>query len=170
MTDSLIVRLKSLRDEFWEQKLLLKIDKRRDHWLWKGTTLSAGKNRQYGVTYKPPIMIKGKVKHGKHGYAHRIVYEYVKGPIPKNIKLRQTCGVSLCVHPDHWEPISHHRPASTIEVSYENMVRIGTDIIKRNAKIVKERLEHPDRSLAEIGAKYGISRQRVEQIIKQHSK
>lgn len=150
---------------------MLKIDKRFDHWLWKGTTLSAGKgDRTYGVTYKPPTLRKGKIEHGKHGYAHRIVYEYVKGPIPKNIKLRQTCNVPLCVHPDHWEPISHHQPATTIVMPYENMVRMGTAIIRRNAKIVKERLDHPERSLAEIGAKHGISRQRVEQIIKQHSK
>ena len=39
-------------------------------------------------------------------YAHRVVFEAVKGPIPKDLELDHLCRVRCCVNPDHLEPVT----------------------------------------------------------------
>ena len=57
-------------------------------WIWQRFIDPNG----YGRTPKP---VNGTV------YAHRIYYEAINGPIPKNRKLVQTCQNRLCVNPLH---------------------------------------------------------------------
>lgn len=62
-------------------------------WLWQGRLSSKG----YGYRW-----FKGKP--GRP--AHRVVYEILKGPIPKGMALDHLCRIRHCVNPDHLEPVT----------------------------------------------------------------
>lgn len=42
----------------------------------------------------------------KKVYAHRWHYEYMKGPIPEGLHLDHLCRNTLCVNPEHLEPVT----------------------------------------------------------------
>ena len=44
---------------------------------------------------------RGGVQGGKMEYAHRISWEFHRGPIPKGMHALHTCDVRLCVNPNH---------------------------------------------------------------------
>ena len=44
---------------------------------------------------------------GRQWYAHRLIYEATHGPVPRGKELDHVCRVSLCVNPDHVEPVTH---------------------------------------------------------------
>lgn len=61
--------------------------------LWSGLTNGVG----YGRFYKS----------GRVGvYAHRYAYESERGPIPEGLTLDHLCRTTLCVNPDHLEPVT----------------------------------------------------------------
>lgn len=74
-----------------------KVDER-GCWIWQGAVKGSSR---YSGAY-------GSIKwNGKGALAHRVVYELVKGEIPKGMFLDHTCSVKLCVNPDHLEPVTH---------------------------------------------------------------
>lgn len=62
-------------------------------WVWQRAKCAGGK---YGN------MTRG----GKNVLAHRWFYEQRRGPIPAGKQLHHRCEVSLCVNPDHVEPLT----------------------------------------------------------------
>lgn len=63
-------------------------------WMWPGALTDSG---------------YGKVAPGPEGgtwLVHRIVYEYMVGPIPKGLDLDHLCRVRACVNPAHLEPVT----------------------------------------------------------------
>jgi hypothetical protein len=61
-------------------------------WLWTASTYPTG--------YGHSILFR-------LGYAHRVSYRLVKGPIPEGMTLDHLCRVPLCVNPDHLEAVTH---------------------------------------------------------------
>lgn len=61
-------------------------------WFWIG----AGNRNGYGTSCKD----------NKQAYAHRVVYEYLVGPIPEGLELDHLCRVRCCVNPRHVEPVT----------------------------------------------------------------
>jgi hypothetical protein len=61
-------------------------------WLFTGRT-----TKGYGV-----ISIKGR-----ETYAHRYMYEQLRGPIPEGLELDHLCRVPRCVNPQHLEAVTH---------------------------------------------------------------
>ena len=45
--------------------------------------------------------------YGKQRRAHRVMYEYLIGPIPSGLVLDHTCRNKACVNPKHLEPITN---------------------------------------------------------------
>lgn len=39
--------------------------------------------------------------------AHRVAYEYLRGPIPEGLELDHLCRVRHCINPEHLEPVTH---------------------------------------------------------------
>jgi hypothetical protein len=81
------------QDRFWK-----KVDKNGPNgcWIWKG----AIRNRDgYGTISLPGRPIR-------HLAAHRVAYEFIKGPIPEGMEIHHMCRVRDCVNPDHLEPLS----------------------------------------------------------------
>lgn len=85
-------RRRPLQERFWE-----KVNKTDTCWLWTGATHSAG----YGV-----INMCGGGEKSRLGYAHRLSYEWLVGPIPSGLHIDHLCRVRNCVRPDHLEPVT----------------------------------------------------------------
>lgn len=66
-------------------------------WLWTGYIASNG----YG---KGPVRVAPGL--WTQRWAHRLVYEAIRGPIPKGLHLDHKCRVTCCVNPDHLEPVT----------------------------------------------------------------
>jgi hypothetical protein len=69
--------------EFWTH-----VDKTGDCWTWTGSAL-----RGYGV-------YSGTV-------AHRVAYRLIEGDFPENLEIDHLCRNTICVNPDHLEPVTH---------------------------------------------------------------
>lgn len=64
-------------------------------WLWIGST-NKSHNLLYGVIFA----------HGKQRLVHRLAYEIFAGPIPEGLTIDHLCRVTLCVNPQHMEPVT----------------------------------------------------------------
>lgn len=62
-------------------------------WLWTGN-LTKGYGRFY-------------LANRKIYYAHRISYEWARGPVPAGLELDHLCRVLSCVNPSHLEAVTH---------------------------------------------------------------
>lgn len=62
-------------------------------WIWTGARYPNG----YGSSRE-----NGK----SGGYAHRVAYTAVKGPIPTGLTIDHICRVKACVNPDHLEAVT----------------------------------------------------------------
>jgi len=73
---------------FWDR-----IDTSGDCWLWTGGTFKNG----YGM------VAMGRKPDGRavNGYAHRIAYGLINGPIPDGLVVRHRCDNPPCCNPDH---------------------------------------------------------------------
>lgn len=61
-------------------------------WLWDGSTNSHG----YGM-----INLMGRPM-----LAHRVAYEFLKGPIQRGLVVDHKCRTRCCINPDHLEPVT----------------------------------------------------------------
>ncbi len=80
--------LRSFEERLWE-----KVDKTETCWLWTASKNPLGYG-WFGVGKKVRL-------------AHRVVYEFVVGPIPDGLELDHLCRTPSCVRPDHLEAVSH---------------------------------------------------------------
>jgi hypothetical protein len=64
-------------------------------WKWIGAK-SSGSHRPYGAL----AFMYDNLR------AHRWSYEHFKGPIPKGLVIDHLCRNTLCVNPDHLEPVT----------------------------------------------------------------
>lgn len=87
-------------------------------WHWKGATDRHGYAK---------IKWQGKVQ-----YAHRVLWENTRAPVPPGYDLDHLCRHRSCVNPDHLECVTHR----------ENLMR-GDTIQSRNAKKTECPRGHP---------------------------
>ena len=82
---------KTVYERFWE-----KVDLPDDLdgcWIWRAGMRALG----YG----------GFSINGKGIPAHRVSYEFLRGPIPQGLELDHLCRNPSCVNPDHLEAVTH---------------------------------------------------------------
>jgi hypothetical protein len=75
------------------QRLLAKIEKTETCWLWRGQV----NNKGYGLFWL----------NGSKRAAHVVSFLLHGGHIPDGLELDHLCRVTLCVRPDHLEPVTH---------------------------------------------------------------
>jgi hypothetical protein len=85
-----LIQPKEKEAEGWEEKFWSKIKKTDTCWLWLGY-------KQRYSQYKLPRSFEQR-----NQMAHRLVWEMLKGPIPKDLLMYNKCGNKLCVRPEHW--------------------------------------------------------------------
>lgn len=82
----------------WSQAsdyLMSYVEQRGECWQWNGPT-----NGRYGMLYLPSWT-------GRHGvYAHRASYELFVADIPDVLEIDHLCRNTLCVNPEHLEPVT----------------------------------------------------------------
>lgn len=122
---------RELEERFWS-----KVNKTDGCWLW---TANVGIGGRYGS-----FSVKGKDKP-----AHRVAYELVRGPIPDGLELDHLCSNTICVNPDHLEPVTH----------VENMRR-GNGWAGENAR--KTHCARHGNPLVRIGLRRGCRECRAE--------
>ncbi len=112
-------------------------------WVWNGPTNGGG----YVLMYR-----RG---YGGHSTAHRIFYERVHGPVPRNVDVHHDCRVRNCVNPDHLRPMSrkaHFR---------EEFGRLTLE----DAEAIRQEYAAGGASQRAISIRYGISQQNVSTIV-----
>lgn len=81
-------------------------------WEWEGHIDRNG----YGKAYDAE-MPRGR----RLDWAHRVSYRKSRGPIPEGLDLDHTCENTICVNPDHLEPVTR------TEHCRRTMMRLGKD-------------------------------------------
>ena len=74
------------RRAFWAR-----VDKSGDCWLWTGAS-----SKGYGQ-----FMVESRLR-----YTHQLAYEWARGPVPSGLQLDHLCRTTMCVRPDHLEPVT----------------------------------------------------------------
>lgn len=70
-----------------EPRLVSKLDKRGDCWMWTGTRNRDG---------------YGRIKlHGRWAFAHRVAFTIAHGPIPDGMVVMHVCDTPACCNPAH---------------------------------------------------------------------
>lgn len=77
-------------------RFLSRVEKTEGCWLWTGAS-TARQNGRYGQ-----LRWDGRTRN-----AHKVSYELFVGPVPEGLELDHLCRVTLCVRPDHLEPVTH---------------------------------------------------------------
>ena len=76
-----------------EQRLWDRVDAEGDCWEWIGPRMRSGHGRFY--------------VHGGIALAHRVMWEFLVGPIPEGLHIDHLCINPPCVNPDHLEPVTN---------------------------------------------------------------
>lgn len=82
-----------MADTTWRRRLLSHLTVGDECWLWTAGLSSDG----YAQIRKD----------GAKRVAHRLLYEWLVGPIPEGLELDHLCRVTRCLRPDHLEPVTH---------------------------------------------------------------
>jgi HNH endonuclease len=83
----------------WEQvleRIMAKIEMVTESGCWIWTGANKGSKEPYGRVYFC----------GRQFSVHKLVYELLKGPVPKGLVLDHLCRVEPCANPDHQEPVT----------------------------------------------------------------
>lgn len=82
------------KERFWE-----KVDKNGPLgcWIWTASKMAGG--------YGQFIVMSGK--RGRPIPAHRVAWEWLRGPIPDGLVIDHRCRTRACVNPDHLEPVTN---------------------------------------------------------------
>lgn len=116
------------------------IEKQSGCWIWKGSRW--GRNKSYGrvgFNYKRIC-------------AHRFYYKKLKGDIPQGMKLDHLCRNTLCVNPEHLEPVTN-----AINVQRGNSAKLS--MLKATA------IRNSQLTTRELSKQYGVSIQCIRFVL-----
>lgn len=105
-----------------ERRFLSKIRHDGDCWIWTADS-SAGYGRFRMPNGRP--------------LAHRWSYEHFIGPIPEGLEIDHLCLKSLCVNPDHLEPVTPEENQRRRKENYKHRLvcRRGHEVVGANAYV-----------------------------------
>lgn len=112
-------------------------------WAWQGAENGVG----YGMIHEK----------GSRTYAHRAFFEQRRGPIPVGMELDHLCHVSLCVNPDHLEPVSHR-----INIQRGKHAKLNHDA----AQEIRHLSATQGLSQAQLGRQFGVGKTTIGNILR----
>lgn len=115
------------------------VDENSGCWNWTGQT--SGVRMRYGYLRDP----KGS---GCMAMAHRVIYEMARGPIPDGLFLDHLCRNSLCVNPDHLEPVTNAQ-----NLRRGNSTKLNWDDVRA--------IRRSSDSYALLSERFGVSKQQI---------
>jgi hypothetical protein len=92
--------------------------------------------------------LRGYPRSGK-GFAHRLMYEHMVGPIPEGHDLHHTRPHRDCINPEHVEPVEHWRHLAKHKRSLSKLTAAEVREIRRRAA--------EGESLTELASAYGLT-------------
>ena len=111
-------------------------------WIWQRGSSQSRRGGRYGVARRPgeetPIN------------AHILIWERFRGPVPEGCELDHLCRVTMCVNPDHLEPVPHD------ENVRRGVVSRGIGKITREDAISIIQLRKSGVMFKDIAAQFGV--------------
>lgn len=134
----------------WADRLLSKVDASGDCWLWTAYVDPAGYARLSYLDEKC--------------YAHRLIHEWLVGPIPEKYDVDHLCRVRHCVNPDHLEAVPHRTNSLRGYGAFTTQARRGK-IGSTDANVIRRRYATGDGSLRTLGEEYRVSWKTIHAIV-----
>lgn len=123
-----------VREDVWSR-----VDASGDCWVWTGDKVKTKSGSCYGL-----IATSNGPRRTRTG-AHRFVWELLVGPIPDDLQIDHLCRNTLCVNPDHLEPVTgtvniNRMPwNSYIKNSRKTHCKQGHPFTPENTRVVRNR-------------------------------
>lgn len=138
------------RERFWS-----KVQKRADGcWVW-----TAGTHRGYGLF---------RVQHGRPmARAHRLSYEWAKGPIPPGLVVMHSCDNKRCVNPAHLSiGTQHENVCQAVERALmpRGQRKCNAKLSTRQVHEIRERCAAGE-SMRRLALEFGVSAPTVQAIV-----
>lgn len=125
------------------------------HWIWRGRLNSHKKNRKPLPVFSVRADEHKMLNKTATWWAYWYRYETQKPDLGRKIISKNICGVDLCINPEHQTNCSPEKVRPNAERDDE-IIELYTNHLKWRKF-----------TMTVIGQKYGISRARVQQIIRE---
>lgn len=153
-----------LRELILLARIWVRTERTDDHWFWRGKMHRIGREqREWAVlmTRKP----RGSAGHDRSSaYVHRFLWKHFQG-LPKHVMLRKVCDEPLCVRPhlDHWRPTAtgQAKNVASSTIAFNETLAMSE---QRN-DLIRAAYATGRFTLLDLGTLFGVSRQRIEQIV-----
>ena len=96
-------------------------------WIWIGAVKGRDKDHEYGM-----MMVDGRPRS-----AHRMACEAVRGPISDELVVDHLCRNSICVNPDHLEPVTLSQNQLRSPLKFGEFCLHGHERTAENTYVVK---------------------------------
>lgn len=140
------VPMRYVNGHFWHMRLKnirYSVDPVTGCWDWVGEPNASGYGTQWDGEKNVP--------------AHVYVYERVRGPIPEGLEPDHLCRNTMCVNPDHMEPVTH-----AVNTQRRPCVKLTMDLVRKiRSEYTPKRGER-----ARLARIYNVSWTAINQIIK----
>lgn len=106
------------------KRLMKRVEKTSDCWLWLGK-----------LTKKGYARIRNDAGH--YSYGHKVSYEHFIGPVPQDLVLDHLCRIPRCVNPLHLEPVTDTENIRRSPIHYANATHCknGHEFTAQNTRI-----------------------------------
>ena len=135
----------------WFDRFFVKVDANGDCWEWTAYIAPNG----YGRFQIHPFV---------HN-AHRLLYEWLVGPVPEGLELDHLCRIRHCVNPDHLEPVPHRVNVLRGDVTRTAQLK-KRKLTAADVLVIRQRYAQGGTSLRILGREYDVSYKAIQAIVR----
>jgi hypothetical protein len=116
-----------------------RVDRETGCWIWLRAVRDG--TGGYGAAYR----------NGRRVSAHAMYYEDARGPVPNGCELDHLCRNTLCVNPDHLEPVPH-----AVNVQRGAKARLTWGDVRQ--------IRDGDETVSALARRFGVSRRCIQHV------